>query len=59
VQYGVSHTPANRAIVIFLSELVVAALAAYWLAGEVMTLREWLGGAMIVSASLYSSRMAH
>lgn len=59
VQYGVSHTPANRAIVIFLSELVVAALAAYWLAGETMTLREWLGGAMIVSASLYSSRVAH
>jgi len=35
----------------------VAAVAAYLLTSESMTLREWIGGAMIVSASLFSSRM--
>ena len=52
-----SHVPANRAIVIMLFELVIAALGAYFLAGEAMTTREWIGGAMIISASLFSSRM--
>lgn len=57
VQYGLAKTPANQAIVILLSELVVAALASWWLAGEAMDGREWLGGAMIVAASLFSGRM--
>jgi drug/metabolite transporter (DMT)-like permease len=57
VQYGLAKTPANRAIVILLFELVVAALASWWLAGEVMGTREWLGGAMIVVASLFSGKM--
>ena len=57
IQYGLTHVPANQAIVILLSELVVAAVAAYFLTSESMTLREWVGGAMIVSASLFSSRM--
>lgn len=57
VQYGLMHTPANRAIVIFLFELVVAALASWWLAGEAMTLQEWIGGAMIVAASLFSGKL--
>lgn len=57
VQYGLTHTPANRAIVIFLFELVVAALSAWLLAGEVMTVKEWVGGAMIVAASLFSGKL--
>lgn len=57
VQYGITHTSANRAIVIMLFELVAAAIGAYFLAGEAMALREWIGGAMIVSASLFSARM--
>lgn len=57
VQYGLTHIPANRAIVIMLFELVVAAVAAYFLANEAMALKEWVGGAMIVSASLFSARM--
>lgn len=57
LQYGLTHVPANQAIVLLLSELVVAAVAAYLLTSESMTLREWVGGAMIVSASLFSSRM--
>jgi drug/metabolite transporter (DMT)-like permease len=57
VYFGITHLPANRAIVIMLFELVVAALAAWWLAGESMTVREWLGGALIVAASLLSGQL--
>lgn len=57
VQYGLTHTPANRAIVIFLFELVVAAVSSWLLAGEAMTAQEWVGGAMIVAASLFSGKL--
>ncbi|WP_459724040.1 DMT family transporter [Sideroxyarcus sp. TK5] len=57
VQYGVSHIPANRAVVLFLFELVVAAAAAWVLAGERMDWREWVGAALIVSATLLSGRV--
>jgi drug/metabolite transporter (DMT)-like permease len=52
VQYGVSQISATRASVIFLFELVVAAIASYYLANEVMTWNEWLGGGLIVIAAL-------
>jgi len=54
VQYGLMRTTASRAVVIFLFELVVAAAASWLLAGEAMTAREWIGGSMIVAASLFS-----
>lgn len=57
VQYGLARTPASQAIVIFLFELVVAAVTSYLLAGEVMTAQEWVGGAMIVAASLFSGKL--
>lgn len=57
VQYGLTHIPANRAIVILLFELVVAALASWLLAGETMGLNEWVGGILIVVASLFSEKM--
>lgn len=57
VQYGIARVPANRVIVLFLSELVVAAIASYFLADEAMQAREWLGAALIVSASLLSGRL--
>lgn len=57
VQYGLTHTPANQAIVIFLFELVVAAISSYYLANEVLTAKEWLGGAMIIAASLFSGEL--
>ena len=56
VQYGVTHTPVTRASVIFLFELVVAAIASYWLAGEIMSIQEWIGGSLIVVASLFAAR---
>ena len=57
VQYGLVRIPSNRAIVIMLSEVGFAALASWLLAGEAIGLREWVGGAMIVTASLFSARM--
>lgn len=59
VQYGLAHTPAMRAIVILLTELLAAGLSSWWLAGEVMGLRDWLGGALIVGATLLSGKMGH
>jgi drug/metabolite transporter (DMT)-like permease len=55
LQYGLSRIPANRAIVILLSELVIAAVAAYVFAGETLRLQDWIGGALIVAASLAAS----
>lgn len=57
VQYGLARVPANQAIVIFLSELVVAAISAYFLSDERMGVQEWLGAAMIITASLFSGHM--
>jgi drug/metabolite transporter (DMT)-like permease len=57
MQYGLTHVPANQAVVIMLFELVVASIAAYFLADEAMTSREWVGGAMIVFASLFSAKI--
>ncbi|HEX7454408.1 MAG TPA: DMT family transporter [Gallionella sp.] len=57
VQYGVTHMPANRAMLLFLFELVIAALASYFLANEAMGLRDWLGALLIVSASLLSGKL--
>ena len=57
VQYGLARVPANQAIVIFLFELVVAAIAAYFLSDERMGVQEWVGAAMIITASLFSGHM--
>jgi len=57
LQYGMTHVPANQAIVIMLFELVVAAVAAYFLANEYLTGRDWIGGLMIASASLFSAHI--
>ena len=57
VQYGLARVPANQAIVIFLFELVVAAVAAYFLSDDRMGVQEWVGAAMIVTASLFSGHM--
>ena len=57
VQYALTQLAANRAIILFLFELVVAAVSAYFLAGEAMQLRDWLGALLIISASLLSGKM--
>ncbi len=55
MQYGLTHTPANQAIVILLFELLVVAVSSYYLADEALSAQEWIGGAMIVAASIFSS----
>lgn len=57
VQYGLSHTLANQAILIFLFELVAAALSSWWWANETLNTREWIGAAMIVTGSLFSGHL--
>jgi len=57
VQYAITHLPANRAIVLFLFQLVVAAGSSYVLAGEEMQLRDWIGALLIISATLLSGRL--
>jgi len=55
VQYGVTLIKATRASVLFLFELVVAAIAAYFLTDETMSIYEWIGGALIVVASVFAA----
>lgn len=57
VQYGVTHLPANRAAVLFLFELVVAAISSYYIAGEELGIRDWLGAIPIIAASLLSGKL--
>jgi len=57
VQFGLTHLPANQAIVLLLFELLFAAVAAYLLANEKMGMQELVGAVLIVSASLLSGRI--
>lgn len=57
VQFGLTHLPANQAIVLLLFELLFAAVAAYFLANEKMGVQEFVGAVLIVSASLLSGRI--
>ena len=57
VQYGVTHLLSNRAMLLFLFELVIAAISSYFLANETMQLRDWIGALLIVSASLLSGKL--
>src|SRR5258706_281186 len=59
LQYGLSKLAANRAAVVLLFELVVAAVAAHFLAGEVSRLQDWAGGAMIVAAGMMAAFWEH
>jgi len=53
--YGVTHMPVQRSAVIMLFEIFAGALSAWLLAGETMTAREWLGGALILGAGLVAA----
>lgn len=55
VQFGVTQLSAIRASVLFLFELVVAAIASYYLANEAMSLNEWIGGLLIIAAAVTSA----
>ncbi len=55
-QYGVTHLPVYRSAVIFLFEIVAGAVSAWLLSNEIVHLREWLGGALVIAAALESAR---
>jgi len=57
LQFAIANLSANRAIILFLFELVAAAISSYFLANEAMQLRDWIGALLIVSASLLSGRL--
>lgn len=57
VQYGVTHLPANRAVVLFQFELVIAAISSYFLANEAMGARDWMGATLIIFASFLSGKL--
>jgi drug/metabolite transporter (DMT)-like permease len=50
--YGVTHMQTSRASVLQVVELLVAVASAMLLGGELLTSKEWTGGAMVVAATL-------
>lgn len=57
VQYGVSYMPVHRSAVILLFELVAGAVSQQLLTDEILSQREWIGGAIIVIAAYLSARL--
>lgn len=55
MQFGLMRVTATRAIVILVSELLFAAVFAWWLADEVPGMRDYIGGALIIGASLIAA----
>ncbi len=55
VQYGVTHMPVHRSAVILLFELVAGAISSQLLTAEVVSAREWWGGALILLAGYFSA----
>ena len=53
-QYGVTHIPLHQSATLFLIEVPVGALSAAWLVAEVMSTREWIGGACVMLAAWLS-----
>jgi drug/metabolite transporter (DMT)-like permease len=47
-------TTPNRAALIFSLEPFFAALFAYWIMGQILTVREWIGGMLILAGILVS-----
>lgn len=56
VQYGVTHIPVYRSAVITFVELVAGAISQALLTDEIVTAREWLGGALIVAGAYVAAR---
>ena len=50
--YGVARLDAGRAAILLLGELVVAVCSAVWLGGEVLTIKEAVGGSLILAAAV-------
>ncbi len=50
-QYGVTHLPLHRSSVIFLFEVVAGAVSAAILTNEILSIKEWTGGALVMLAA--------
>ena len=50
--YGVTHMQTSRASVLQVVELLVAVASAMLVGGEMLASKEWIGGAMVVAATL-------
>jgi drug/metabolite transporter (DMT)-like permease len=58
VQYGVTHLPVHQSAVIALTELLAGAVSQQLLTEELVSPREWLGGALIALGAYLSARAA-
>ncbi len=56
--YGVTHVQASRAAVLQVAELVVAVVSAMLIGGETLSTGEYVGGAMILAATLLEALSA-
>ena len=56
VQYGVTHMPVHRSAVIALVELVAGAISQQLLTDEVVSMGEWVGGALIILGAFLAAR---
>jgi drug/metabolite transporter (DMT)-like permease len=56
VQYGVTHMPVHRSAVLALIELLAGAISQHLLTDEVVTMRMWIGGGLIVLGAYLSAR---
>ena len=57
VLYGVTRMPVHRSAVILLFELVAGAVSSQLLTDELVLLREWIGGGMIIMAAWLAARI--
>lgn len=55
-QWGVTHLEAGRASIIIVMELVSAVVSATLIGGEMLSAGEWLGGALILTATIIEAR---
>lgn len=58
-QISLNILPVTQVMTLMLMELVFAATTAYFLAGETISLQEWIGTGLIVGSSLRSGKMTH
>lgn len=58
VVYGVTHMPVHRSAIILLFEIVVGAVSSLLLTEEVIQLREWIGGGLVMLAA-YLTAIQH
>jgi drug/metabolite transporter (DMT)-like permease len=56
VQFGVTQIKAVEASSFFLFEIVVAAISSYFLVGESIAFKEWLGGIFIIAGVILAAK---